>query len=259
MKNFLIALFLIILSTNGLFSQSGLFSSKPDNYAVESQNYLDFIPIAPIQINANVVSLTSDSEIVNQSPLEMSIDKTTVLNFIPNESMKTTIQRFNKDGSVSYLYSGKSVKKGTYRLIIDYNKYIIQPVDSPSEAEGNCVGYAKVGVGLRIVVSVSALKNNIDISSLVALGNAAKENNISGSVGYEVLGVESKEITAVLPINAEITPSVNQVFLQAIGIVKAKIYDDSTRLYPQVIAIKHSGCDLKTITRNLIGKYSIAN
>lgn len=259
MRNFLIAILLVTFSIHGVSAQFDFLSSKSDNYAVVSENYIDFIPIAPIQISANVTSLSSDNQIKSQSPLEMSINKKSVLNFIPNESMETTIQRFNRDGSVSYLYSGKSVKKGTYRLIIDYNKYVIQTIENSKDSEEDCVGYAKIGVGLRIVVNITALKNNIDISSLVALGNAAKENLVSGSVGYEVLGVESKEITAVLPINSEITSSVNQVFLQAIGIVKGKIYDSSTRLYPQVIAVKHSGCDLKTITQNLIGKYTSAD
>ena len=71
----------------------------------------------------------------------MSLDKQSVLNFIPNESMETTIQRFNADQTVSYLYSGRSVNKGTYRLIIDYNKYIIQSVEGVSDDD--CVGYAK--------------------------------------------------------------------------------------------------------------------
>ena len=86
----------------------------------------------------------------------MSLDKQSVLNFIPNESMETTIQRFNNDQTVSYLYSGRSVNKGTYRLIIDYNKYIIQSIDS--ETTDNCVGYAKIGVGLRIIANINTLK-----------------------------------------------------------------------------------------------------
>ncbi len=254
MKRSLVTLLLVAMTTS---ISAQFLSSKPDNYAVTAENYIDFIPIAPIQIKADVVSATSNNEIKAQSTLQISMDKQSVLNFIPNESMETTIQRFNADGTVSYLYSGRSVKKGTYRLIVDYNKYIIQSV----EGSGNdsCVGYAKIGVGLRIVANVNALKNNIDISSLVALGSAAAKGEVSGSVGYEVVGIESKEITAVIPINSEITSSINQVFLQAIGVVKGKIYDSATRLYPQVIAIKHTGCDLKTITKNLIGQYGASN
>lgn len=254
MKRSLVVVLLVLLSTS---VSAQFLSSKPDNYAVTAENYIDFIPIAPIQIKADVISATSNNEIKAQSTLQMSMDKQSVLNFIPNESMETTIQRFNQDGTVSYLYSGRSLKKGTYRLIVDYNKYIIQSV----EGSGNdsCVGYAKIGVGLRIVANVNALKNNIDISSLVALGSAAARGEVSGSVGYEVVGIESKEITAVIPINSEITSSINQVFLQAIGVVKGKIYDSATRLYPQVIAIKHTGCDLKTITKNLIGQYAATN
>lgn len=254
MKRSLVTLLLVALSTS---ISAQFLSSKPDNYAVTAENYIDFIPIAPIQIKADVISATSNNEIKAQTTLQMSMDKQSVINFIPNESMETTIQRFNADGTVSYLYSGRSLKKGTYRLIVDYNKYIIQSI----EGSGNdsCVGYAKIGVGLRIVANINALKNNIDISSLVALGAAAARGEVSGSVGYEVVGIESKEITAVIPINSEITSSINQVFLQAIGVVKGKIYDSSTRLYPQVIAIKHTGCDLKTITKNLIGQYGASN
>ena len=250
MKKFFVSLIVLAFTTS---VSAQFLSSKPENYAVGAENYIDFIPIAPIQIKSNVTSATSNNQIVTQSALEMSMDKQSVLNFIPNESMETTIQRFNADGTVSYLYSGRSIKKGTYRLIIDYNKYIIQSVEG--EGTDSCVGYAKIGVGLRIVANVNALKNNIDISSLVALGKAAANGSISGSVGYEVLGIESKEITAIIPINSEITSSINQVFLQAIGVVKGKIYDADTRLYPQVIAIKHTGCDIKTITKNLIGQY----
>lgn len=246
--------FLIFLMVFSISASSQFLSSKPDNYAVEAKNYIDFIPIAPIQIKAKVISATSNNEIKTQTTLEMSLDKQSVLNFIPNESMETTIQRFNADQTVSYLYSGRSVNKGTYRLIIDYNKYIIQSVEGDSDDD--CVGYAKIGVGLRIIANINALKSNIDISSLVAIGKAASEGAISGSVGYEILGVESKEITAIIPINSEITSTINQVFLQAIGVVKGKIYDTDTRLYPQVIAIKHTGCDVKTITENLIGQYS---
>jgi hypothetical protein len=250
MKKSLATLLFLVFATS---VSAQFLSSRPDNYAVNAENYIDFIPIAPVQIKTDVIVATSNNEIKEVSTLQMSMDKQSVLNFLPNESMETTIQQFNQDGSVSYLYSGRSVKKGTYRLIVDYNKYIIQTV----EGSGNdsCVGYAKIGVGLRIVANVNALKNNIDISSLVALGAAAARGEVSGSVGYQVVGIESKEITAVIPINSEITSSINQVFLQAIGVVKAKVYDSATRLYPQIIAVKHTGCDLKTITKNLIGKY----
>ena len=145
---------LIIMMTLTLNVSSQFLSSKPDNYAVEARNYIDFIPIAPIQIQSKVTSATSNNEIKNQTTLEMSLDKQSVLNFIPNESMETTIQRFNADQTVSYLYSGRSVNKGTYRLIIDYNKYIIQSVEGDSDDD--CVGYAKIGVGLRIIANINA-------------------------------------------------------------------------------------------------------
>lgn len=122
MKKLIVGLCLIAFSAT---TSAQFLSGKPSNYAVSAENYIDFIPIAPIQIKSNITSATANNEIKTQSALSLSMDKNSVLNFIPNESMETTIQSFNADGSVSYLYSGRSVNKGTYRLIVDYNKYII--------------------------------------------------------------------------------------------------------------------------------------
>lgn len=245
MKKFL-ALGALILSSNLFFAQQ----------KVTEKDYVDFIPISPIQIQKKIRSANSQNAIVSKTVLEMSLDKKEVLNFVPNESMETTIQKFNEDGTVDYLYSGRSVKKGSYRLTVDYNKFTIKNINSIG---GDCLSYAKVGVGLRIVANINTLQNKIDISSLVALGNAAKEGKISGTVGYEVIGIESKEITAILPINSEITSTVNQVFLQAISAIKGKIYDDKTRLYPQIIAVKNSGCETKEVLKNVISQYSSDN
>lgn len=221
---------------------------------IPADKYIDFIPISPIQVKSLVLSTSSENKIINLSTTEMSIDKQSVLNFVPNESMETTIQKFTESGDLEYHYSGRSVKKGTYRLTIDYNKYIIQNINNTNE--NDCFGYAKIGIGLRIVANISALENNIDISSLVAIGNAAQKGDIAGTVGYQVIGIESKEITAILPINSEITSSINQVFLQALGVVKGKIYDKATRLHPQIIAIKHTGCEVNTVIKNLMKQYA---
>lgn len=245
MKKIYIFLTLFLLSFLNLHSQ------------ISAKDYVDFIPISPIQVKSNILSTSSDNKISEISTTEMSLDKQAVINFVPNESMETTIQRFGDDGTINYYYSGRSVKKGTYRLTIDYNKFIVQNVENNDI--GACMSYIKIGVGLRIVANINALKNNIDISSLVAIGNAAKTGDISGTFGYEVIGIESKEITAILPINSEITSSINQVFLQAIGVVKGKIYDEKTRLHPQIIAIKHTGCEINTVVQNIMKQYGTTN
>jgi hypothetical protein len=220
---------------------------------VTAESYIDFIPISPVQITANLTSTSSQNKISSLTTTEMSLDKQAVINLLPNESMETTIQKFTETGEVNYYYSGRSVKKGTYRLTVDYNKYIVQNVEG--NIVENCTSYVKIGVGLRIIANINALKNNIDISSLVAIGNAAKKGDISGTVGYQVIGIESKEITAILPINSEITSSINQVFLQAIGVVKGKIYDENTRLHPQIISIKHTGCEINVVIQNIMSQY----
>jgi hypothetical protein len=118
----LIALCLVTFTIN---ATAQFLSKGTENYALSTEKYINFIPIAPIQVQSDITSATSNNRIKTQTALEMSMDKKAVLNFIPNESMETTLQSFSNTGGVSYLYSGRSVKKGTYRLIVDYNKYII--------------------------------------------------------------------------------------------------------------------------------------
>ena len=125
MKNILVTLVLLVFATS---IPAQILSNRPDNFEVTAENYIDFIPIAPIQVNGDFTVVSSSKKIDEVTTLQMSMDKQSALNFLPNESMETTIQSFNRNGEVSYLYSGRSVSKGTYRLIIDYNKYIIQTV-----------------------------------------------------------------------------------------------------------------------------------
>ena len=100
------------------------------NAQVTAEKFIDFIPIPPVQLKSDIVSTSSDNKIIKISTTEMSLDKKAVINFMPNESMQTTIQQLTDDGNVAYFYSGRSVKKGTYRLTVDYNKYIIQNTEN---------------------------------------------------------------------------------------------------------------------------------
>ena len=140
MKNILVTLVFLVFVTS---IPAQILSNRPDNFEVTAENYIDFIPIAPIQVNGGL-TVASSSDKIEVTTLQMSMDKQSVLNFC-NESMETTIQSFSRNGEVNYLYSGRSVSKGTYRLIIDYNKYIIQTVKGTGD--DNCVGYAKLGLG----------------------------------------------------------------------------------------------------------------
>jgi hypothetical protein len=227
-----------------------------DTNSVSPENYINFIPIPPLQIKMDVLALDSNQVLSSQKSLSMSANKKTVLTYLSNESLETTLQYFDDKGNLKYLYSGSTIAKGKYKVIIDFNKYMIEPLKDSTDF--NCIGYAKIGVGLRLVASIYAKADNVNLSSLTAIAKAADEGLINGSMSYEIIGIESNQIISIIPITTEISSTLISIYLQAITVIRGKIYDSETRLYPQAIAIKHGNCNLKSITNMLIGQYDKA-
>ena len=80
---------LIFLMVFSISASSQFLSSKTDNYAVEAKNYIDFIPIAPIQIKTRVISATSNNEIKT-----MALDPIKWLNdYKVNSTYRTVFNR----------------------------------------------------------------------------------------------------------------------------------------------------------------------
>lgn len=254
MRKFILTTVLFVFSVT--MSAQQPVKSLLDIRAVNPENYIDFIPIPPIQINMDVLALDSNNVASGQKPLSMSSNKKIVLSYLSNESLETTLQFIDDRGNVKYLYSGTAIAKGNYKVVIDFNKYMIEALKD-SVATG-CIGYVKIGVGLRLIANIYSKSDNVNLSSLSAIAKASQDGLINGSLSYEILGLESSQITSIIPISTEISASSVNASLQAISILRSKIHDTETRLYPQAIAIKHSNCDLNSITNILIGQYSKA-
>ena len=72
-------------------------------------------------------------------------------------------------------------------------------------------------------------------------------------MSIDVIGMESNQITDLIPLPSEISPTSIQNSLQALAAIKTKIYDEHTRLFPQIIAIKKSegDCSVFDILKNM--------
>jgi len=92
-----------------------------------------------------------------------------------------------------------------------------------------------IGVGLRVHASVTASKDSLNIGSLFGLGVAASQNEITGSLIIQTLGISGKEISQLMPISEQINQSTIQNAMQAIATMKSKLYDAETDIFPQVI------------------------
>lgn len=94
------------------------------------------------------------------------------------------------------------------------------------------------GIGLRIHASVTVLKDSINLGSLFELGFAASQKQLNGTLIIQTLGISGRNISQIIPIPDKINESTIQSSLQALATIKSKIYDDDTKITPQVVGFK---------------------
>jgi hypothetical protein len=95
----------------------------------------------------------------------------------------------------------------------------------------------------------------VNLGDLFALGLAAEANHLEGTLSVDVIGMDSKDITNILPFQSEINKTTIQNVMQALASIKAKIYDKDTDLYPHILSVKpnvgYGEMDLKTYNKAL--------
>ena len=95
-----------------------------------------------------------------------------------------------------------------------------------------------VGVGVRMIASVTALKGSVDLSSPFGLGAAGQANQISGGLLVQTLGASGEAISPLIPIPSELNVTTIQNAIMALATVKSKMYETANvMLSPQIVAI----------------------
>jgi len=97
----------------------------------------------------------------------------------------------------------------------------------------------RVGVGVRIVANISTKKANIDLSGLFPIAFAAKSGFLNGQIEVLKIGIDSAGLNMILPPPSEINDTSLQSALQAVAAIRAKLYDQNTKLIPHVLAIQY--------------------
>lgn len=222
---------LFILTTT-MFILTSCDSSKILTQGKTYENFRGFEPIDPIEY-LEEVAIVENGEIVFKYPLKLK--KNEILGFLANETVLVSVGQFSGEGKLGYGPASFSIKGSSYKITMDYMKFATLREKNDT---GKIAGYKRVGVGLRIIANVTAMESGVNLGDLFAIGLAAKANKVSGTLMLEIIGIKSKDVTAVLPLPSEINQSTIQSAMQAMATIKSKIYEDGTELYPQVMAIK---------------------
>ncbi len=195
-------------------------------------NFRGFKPVDPTEFNDNIL-LVSDGEL-SMKDLRL-LNSEEILGFLNNETVLVSIGQLSSEGKISYIPFAISQKNTSYKVTMDYMKYATL---GQEDDRNNFIGYKRVGVGLRLISLITTAEAGINISDLYSIGLAAKEGKLSGTLMIEIIGIKSKDVTTLLPLPSEINQTTIQNAMQALATIKSKIYDEDTRLYPQVMAIK---------------------
>lgn len=176
-------------------------------------------------------------------------EKRRILRSLPLQSANVSVSQMDKNGTIKYLDGSLSSEAGAYEVVMDFLKYRVEPVKDPDSLQ---IGNMKVGVGLRIRAQVVSKKENLNLGSLLSIGGEAQSNNLKGYISVDVIGIDSKDVTNLIPLTAEIDQTSIQSALQALASIKSKIWDDSVELTPHIVAIKQTEPKNETKIRNII-------
>ena len=79
------------------------------------------------------------------------------------------------------------------------------------------------GIAIRWIVNIKKLNANANITSLPMVTASAQFNNLSASVRFEVIGISSSEITALLPTSVDLKADTYVDLQNAFEKIKSKI------------------------------------
>lgn len=197
---------------------------------------LGYHPIEPIFVEKFEVKSRDKKEDIYWKELKNS----EIREALPLQSASVIMIDENKKGGANYLLASVSSKRGNYTVIMDYVKYRTEQIYSSG---GTFLGNAKVGIGLRIKAKVKTIKENLNLGSLMALGLEAQRNNLRGEISIDVIGIDSENVTNLIPLTSQIDQSSIQNALQALASIKSKIYEEESILTPHIVAINPSTKD----------------
>ena len=154
-------------------------------------------------------------------------NKEQVLGELANHEVSLKAYSVAADGKVTFLtalISGASKKVVVQRDYINY-KYV--KIDGQSK---------KVGVVFRIEAELETRKADVDLNGLFAVGLAVKTGAASGQLRVKVHGLSGEPISTLIPSPSDVSEQSIQNAMEAVALLKAKLYDPKVNVIPQEIA-----------------------
>lgn len=188
---------------------------------------------------------------------------------LPNYCSSVVVQKF--DSELSIMGSGVTGKAGHYRVTVDFIKYrqdtirksyfqMEIPGKSAKEDSNMNIGDisemtksisaiaaivglpenypVRVGCGVRMIANLQTYKTGLNLGSIIGIAVAAKAGYLKGELTVDVIGMDSKDISHLVPLTAIIDETSMQSALQALATIKSRLHDEEeTKLYPHIVSL----------------------
>jgi hypothetical protein len=125
-----------------------------------------------------------------------------------------------------------SASHSRQQYVVDFMKWRAEPLNTLNNKQ---LGWVRVGVGMRVVVDITKSDGSLS-GTLLALAASAKAGKVEGSISTELIGIDAKEVTQAMPFTVDLSEGNIQKVIEALAIVKTKLYDDTTTVSPNLIA-----------------------
>lgn len=146
-------------------------------------------------------------------------------------------------GGFGGIFSASHSKK---QYVIDFMKWRAEPLTT---TDNTTLGWVRVGAGLRLIVEITKDDGSAS-GSLLALAVNAKAGKVEGSISTELIGMDAKEVTQAMPFTVDLSEGNIQKVVEALAIVKTKLYDPSATVHPNLIArIECAPLEEKKVTK----------
>ena len=147
---------------------------------------------------------------------------------LPNTSTEIATTSLTANGVIAALFK---LQKDSKSFAIDYIKYRIEPMSDGKTSNG----YVRVGIGMRILVDLNSSAAGFT-GTLSSLAASVKGEAVNGTISAELIGISSPEVGMAMPFTADLSESSIQRVIEAMAVVKSRMFDSNTVIQPQLIS-----------------------
>lgn len=167
-----------------------------------------------------------------------SLNQTQIKTLLDQTDEHVTVEQINADGGVTFLSSGLTAKKGSYRVTYYYYRFRNQPCAAGSPGQGAIA----VGIGVRVTAEIATSKAGINVSDLIPLAVAASREHLSGRMRAQSVGLTggTGAISSYLEASGGVNADTIRKAVESFGVVKALLETTGVTLSPNYLFVESS-------------------